>query len=65
MQELVTYIIITASVSYVIFKVLKLFIKKESDSGCVSTGCSGCSSQSGCSIQPNNLLTDKSTVKAQ
>ena len=48
-QEIVTYFIILATVIYVAFKTVKLFAKKGSDSGCVSSGCSGCSVQGACS----------------
>ena len=48
MQEIITYIIIAATVTYVVFRTAKLILKKENDSSCVSGGCSGCSVQTKC-----------------
>jgi len=43
MQEFITYLIITATVAYVLYQIKNIFIKKKSSSNCASSGCSGCS----------------------
>lgn len=55
MQELLTYIIITATIAYVIFKIVKMFVAKENISTCASSGCSGCSVQSNCADDLSHL----------
>ena len=55
MQELITYSIITATVGYVVFKIVKMFVIKENISTCASSGCSGCSVQTSCSDDVNKL----------
>lgn len=48
MQETITYLIIAATVVYVLFKIVKMFVKDNMKSSCASSGCSGCGTQKKC-----------------
>lgn len=43
MQEIITYIIIVATILFVLYKIKSIFIIKKSGSDCEILGCSGCS----------------------
>lgn len=43
MQEVITYIIITATILYILYKIKSMFVVTKSRSSCETFGCSGCS----------------------
>ncbi len=49
MQEIITYLIITTTIAFVVYKMVKKIFSKDNLSDCSSTGCNGCSLKSDCS----------------